>query len=73
MILLAMRIVFWYANRLKQTKVLMKGWNRNVQFHIEGVNPFYARFQDGKASLIKGEWEKPDLIIKGNNKNFRKI
>jgi len=29
--------------------------------------------QESHASLIKGETEKPDLLIKGSSDNFRKI
>ena len=71
--LLTMRVVFWRANRIKETKALMKGWNRKIQFDIDRMNPFYVAIQEGRASLIKGRYEKPDLIIKASAGNFRKV
>ena len=73
MILLAMKIVFWYANRIKEAKALMKGWNRRVQFDIEDTGSFYVVIQEGVASFAKGRCENPDLVLKASNKNFRKI
>lgn len=73
MILLAMKIVFWRANRIGKARALMKGWNRKVQFDVEGVSPFYVMIQEGLASLAKGRAEKPDLIIKASNNDFRKM
>jgi putative sterol carrier protein len=73
MILLAMKIVFWRANRIGAAKALMKGWNRKVQFDVESASPFYVRVQEGLASLVEGRAEKPDLIIKARSNNLRKI
>ncbi len=73
MILLAMKVVFWRANRIKEARALMKGWNRKIQFDVEGMNPFYVMVQEGLASLVKGGYENPDLTIKATTKNFRKI
>lgn len=73
MILLAMKFVFWRANRIRETKALMKRWNRKVQFDIESVSPFYIMFQESVASLAKGRAEEPDLIIKASINHFRKI
>ena len=73
MILLAMKVVFWRANRIKEARLLMKSWNRKIQFNVEGMSPFYVVVQEGLASLVKGGCENPDLTIKSTTKNFRKI
>ena len=73
MILLAMKVVFWYSNRIGEAKALMKGWNRKVQFDVEGMSPFYVMVQEGRSSLSKGKAEKPDVVIKANKNNFKKI
>ncbi len=73
MLLLSMKIAFWRANSIKETKALMKGWDREIQFDVEGMNPFYVVVQGGRASVRKGKSEKPDLTIKSSTANFRKI
>lgn len=73
MILLAMKMLFWYSNRIGEAKALMKGWNRKVQFDVEGMNPFYVMVHEGRASLLKGKAEKPDVVMKANKNNFKKI
>ena len=73
MILLAMRILFWLANGNKEAKALMRGWNRTIKFDIESTAPFYVKIQEGLASVIRGSCEKPDLIMKASNSNFRKM
>jgi putative sterol carrier protein len=68
-----MRLLIWRANRVKEAKELMKRWNRKVQFDLTGAPLFHVVFQESLASLVKGRAEKPDLIIKGSRKGFRKI
>jgi len=73
MILQSMRFIFWRANRIEEAKALMNRWNRKIQLDLEGMGPCHIKVQDGHSSLVKGETENPDLLIKGNTKNFRKI
>ena len=73
MILLSMRFIFWRANRIEEAKALMTRWNRVIQFEVEDMVPFHVKVQEGHASIFRGETENPDLLIKGNTKNFRKI
>ena len=73
MLLLTMKIAFWRANQIKATKALMKGWDREIQFDVEGMSPFYVLVQGGRASVIKGKSEKPDLTIKSSTANLRRI
>ena len=73
MILFAMKILFWLANKNKEVKTLLGGWNRTIKFDIDSTTPFHVKTQDGFASVIKGNCEKPDLIMKATNSNFRRM
>ena len=73
MIFLAMKILFWLANKNKEVKALLRGWNRTIKFDIESTAPFYVKTQDGFASVVKGNFEKPDIIMKATNSNFRRM
>ena len=73
MLLLAMKMAFWRANSIKATKALMKGWDREIQFDVEGMDSFHVVVQGGRASVRKGKSEKQDLTIKSSTANFRKI
>ena len=73
MILFSMRFVIWRANRIDDSKTLMKRWNKRIQFDVSGVAPFYVQIQEGIASLKKGKPDKTDLTIKGSKKGFYKI
>ena len=73
MILTGMRMVYWLANRNKEAQALMRGWNRKIQFEIEGTAPFYVEVQEALASLHKGTQERPDLVMKATGDNFRRM
>ena len=68
-----MKILFWLANKNKEVKTLMGGWNRTIKFDIDSTTPFHVKTQDSFASVIKGNCEKPDLIMKATNSNFRRM
>lgn len=73
MVFFAMKIAFWLANKNKEAKALMRGWNRKIKFDIEGTHAFYVNVQNGSASLIKGDCNNPDLVVKASNSNFRRM
>ena len=73
MVSLAMKIAFWLANKNKEAKALMRRWNRKIKFDIEGAPAFYVNVQNGTASLIKGDCNNPDLVVKASNRNFRRM
>ncbi len=68
-----MKILFRLANKNREVKALMRGWNRTIKFDIDSTAPFYVKTQDGFASVVKGNYEKPDLTMKATNSNFRRI
>jgi putative sterol carrier protein len=66
-------MVFWLANRNKEAQKLMGGWNRTIQFDIEGAPPFFIGIQEGRGSLGKGTCDKPNLTMKTTEGNFRRM
>lgn len=73
MIRFAMRVAFWLANRNEQARKLMQGWNRNVQFQIDKVAPFYVLIRDGSAVVSPGLCENPNLVMKASEASFRRM
>ena len=53
------------ANKSDEAKGLMAGWDRIVQFIVEGEDNFYLKIEGGKASLTVGEHESPNVTLKG--------
>jgi putative sterol carrier protein len=51
----------------------MAGWNKVVQFIIEGEDDFYIAFEDGKATFHDGKHEKPNVTLKGPEEIFYKM
>ena len=53
------------ANKNEEAKGLMAGWDRLIQFIIEGEDNFYIKIEGGQASLTVGEHESPNVTLKG--------
>jgi len=53
------------ANKSDEAKGLMSGWDRVIQYIIEGVENFYIEIKGGKASLVMGVHKSPNVTMKG--------
>ena len=61
------------ANAVAEAKSAMAGWNKVVQFSVEGEGDFYLKFENGTASFHEGKHEKPDVTLKGPEDVFYKM
>ena len=61
------------ANEVAEAKSLMVGWNKVIQFTVEGEGEFYIRIENGTASFHEGKHEKPDVNLKGSEDTFYKM
>lgn len=61
------------ANAVAEAKSLMVGWNKVIQFIVEGEGDFYIKFDNGNAYFNEGKHEKPDVTLKGKEEVFYKM
>jgi putative sterol carrier protein len=61
------------ANEVEEAKGLMAGWNKVIQFVVEGEGEFYIKFENGIATFHEGKHEKPDVTLKGPEEVFYKM
>ena len=61
------------ANGNAEAKGVMAGWNKVVQFSVEGEGDFYLKFENGAASFTEGKHPKPDVTLKGSEDVFYKM
>ena len=73
MVLFAMKMLFWLANRNREAQALMRGWNRKIQFDIEGLPSFIVTIQDGRASIVERNHGTSHLTMKTTENNFRRM
>ncbi|RLG49750.1 MAG: hypothetical protein DRN96_09105 [Thermoproteota archaeon] len=60
-------------NSIEEARKLLQGWDKVLQFEIEGEEPFYLKVEGGEAKLFDGKHEKPDLTFKGPEEVFYKM
>ncbi len=61
-----------FANRTPAAKEIMEGWDRTIQFNLDGEDPMYVKIENGKASFHEGKAE-PNLVFRGNSELFYKV
>jgi len=61
------------ANEVTEAKSAMAGWNKIIQFVIEGEGDFYIKFENGEATFHEGKHEKPNVTLKGPEEVFYKM
>ena len=61
------------ANASAEAKSQMAGWNKVVQFAVEGEGDFYLKFENGVCTFHEGKHEKPDVTLKGPEDVFYKM
>jgi putative sterol carrier protein len=52
---------------------MMNGWDRVVQFRLDGEEPFYLTFSSGAVTFSDGTHGNPDLTLKGAEDVFYKL
>jgi len=53
------------ANKSAEAKGIMTGWDRVVQFIVDGDDDFYIKTEGGKASFVMGVHKSPNVTLKG--------
>jgi len=61
------------ANKNAEAKGLMAGWDRIVQFILDGDDNFYIDIKGGQASLTIGVHKSPHVTLKGSADVFYKM
>ena len=61
------------ANQNAEAKGLMTGWDRVIQFIVQGDDNFYIEIKGGTASLHVGEHQSPNVKLKGSADVFSKM
>jgi putative sterol carrier protein len=61
------------ANEVEEAKKTMAGWNKVIQFMIEGEGDFYIKFDNGTATFHEGKHESPNVTLKGAEEVFYKM
>jgi len=61
------------ANEVAEAKELMTGWDRVIQFIIDGEDDFYIKTEGGKASFNLGAHKSPNVTLKGSEEVFYKM
>ncbi len=60
-------------NEVDEAKQLITGWDRVVQFIVEGEGDFYIQTQGGTASFGEGKSASPNVTLKGPEEVFYKM
>ncbi len=60
-------------NEVPEAKQLVTGWDRVVQFLVEGEGEFYIQTQGGAASFHEGTHATPNVTLKGPEEVFYKM
>ena len=60
-------------NEVPEAKQLVTGWDRVVQFVVEGEGEFYIQTQGGAASFHEGTHASPNVTLKGSEEVFYKM
>jgi putative sterol carrier protein len=61
------------ANKSAEAKGIMTGWDKVVQFIVDGDDDFYIKTAGGTASFNLGVHESPNVTLKGSEEVFYKM
>jgi len=61
------------ANEVDEAKGIMTGWDKVIQFVVEGDDNFYIKTEGGTASFHLGEHESPNVTLEGPEEIFHKM
>ncbi|MEM1657975.1 MAG: SCP2 sterol-binding domain-containing protein [Candidatus Jordarchaeales archaeon] len=51
----------------------IEGWDRILQFNIEGAQPFYVQTKNGKLTIHQGTHQNPDLTFEASKETILAI
>lgn len=60
-------------NKSAEAKGIISGWDRVVQFIVDGDDDFYIKTEGGVASFVVGVHESPNVTLKGPEEVFYKM
>jgi putative sterol carrier protein len=60
-------------NEVAEAKEQIAGWDKVIQFIVEGEGEFYIKTEGGKASFHLGKHESPNVTLKGPEEVFYKM
>jgi len=60
-------------NEVPEAKQLITGWDRVIQFIVEGEGDFYIQTQGGNASFSEGKSASANVTLKGSEEVFYKM
>lgn len=69
----ALRVFVHFLNRTPQVRDMLEGWNRTLQFNLEGEPPFYVVVENERASMGRGTADDPDLVLSAPSPLFMGI
>ena len=61
------------TSEVAEAKELITGWDRVIQFIIDGEDDFYIKTAGGDASFNLGAHESPNVTLKGSEEVFYKM
>jgi hypothetical protein len=67
---MALKLLGWIINRTDTARRSLMGWNKTIQFMLDGEEPFFLKTADSRLTLFKGKAESPDLVFKSNSGDF---
>ncbi len=59
----ALRVFVFFLNRTPQVRDMLEGWNKTLQFNLDGEAPFHVVVKDERAALGGGVAAAPDLVV----------
>ncbi len=68
---LAIRGLAYFLNRTPQLRPMLEGWDKTLQFDLEGERPFHIVFLDGKATVHGRSASDPDVVFEAPAALFR--
>ena len=70
---LAIRMFAFFVNRTPDLRPLLEGWDRTLQFDLEGEGPFHIVFRDGMATVLGRAASDPDVVFEAPAPLFRRM
>ena len=61
------------VNKSAEAKGIIAGWDKVVQFIVDGDDDFYIKTAGGTASFNLGVHESPNVTLKGSEEVFYKM
>jgi hypothetical protein len=60
---LAMRVFTYFLNRTPEVASLLEGWDKTLQFDLEGERAFHIVVEEGRARVVRGQAVNADVVI----------